>query len=119
MEEQRARQEEERRRALAESGAPADADPASSNATAAAVASALAAAETGGADDPNTEEALLQRALALSTETENPVKRNRVRECGFFYSFFLSRSIFVFAFYFRQNSFIYLCVFFLCLVFLC
>lgn len=83
MEEQRARQEDERRQALAESGAPADADPAGSNATAAAVASALAAAETGGADDLNTEEALLQRALALSTETENPVKRNRVRECGF------------------------------------
>lgn len=65
MEEQRQRQEDEQRRALAES------DP-----------SAGAAASTGGTTasasvEPNSEEAMLQRALALSTET--PVKRPRVR----------------------------------------
>lgn len=77
MEEQRARQEEERRRALAESGALADAtDPVASTAAAPSEERSAAIAR-------DTEEDLLQRALALSTETENPVKRNRVRECGF------------------------------------
>lgn len=112
MEEQRQRQEDEQRRAMAESGggAAAGADGASATSAGASGSSgsgaaaagasaaggsassgvALASAAAGGADvsidDPNTEEAMLQRALALSTET--PVKRNRVRERGFslFYS---------------------------------
>lgn len=78
MEEQRQRQEDEQRRALAES------DP-NAAATAAAVAAAAGGTGTATASDatvlaavePNTEEAMLQRALALSTET--PVKRTRVR----------------------------------------
>lgn len=64
MEEQRQRQEDEQRRALAES------DP---NAGASSKGTATSAASV----EPNTEEAMLQRALALSTET--PVKRSRVR----------------------------------------
>lgn len=65
MEEQRQRQEDEQRRALAES------DPNAAGATSSGGATASASVE------PNTEEAMLQRALALSTET--PVKRSRVR----------------------------------------
>lgn len=62
MEEQRQRQEEEQRRATAES--------ASETETPGAVAAAPTAA-------PSSDEAMLERALALSTET--PVKRHRVR----------------------------------------
>lgn len=64
MEEQRQRQEDEQRRAIAESDTPAG-----------GTASATAAVGSGvaGAGETNTEEAMLQRALALSTET--PVKR--------------------------------------------
>ncbi|XP_055322046.1 26S proteasome non-ATPase regulatory subunit 4 isoform X2 [Sitodiplosis mosellana] len=59
MEEQRQRQEDEQRRALAES------DP-----TAAAAAVSSAAGTTASPSvEPNSEEAMLQRALALSTET--------------------------------------------------
>lgn len=65
MEEQRQRQEEEQRRAMAESNP--------NTATAPDVTGTAAAA----ALEPNSEEAMLQRALALSTET--PVKRSRVR----------------------------------------
>lgn len=67
MEEQRQRQEDEQRRALAES------DPAA----AAAVSSAGGGTTATASVEPNSEEAMLQRALALSTET--PVKRPRVR----------------------------------------
>lgn len=62
MEEQRQRQEEEQRRAQAESAQ--ETDPASQTP---AVAT----------DAPTSDEAMLERALALSTET--PVKRHRVR----------------------------------------
>jgi hypothetical protein len=62
MEEQRQRQEEEQRRAQAESAQ--ETDPAGQ---APAVATAA----------PTSDEAMLERALALSTET--PVKRHRVR----------------------------------------
>lgn len=73
MEEQRQRQEDEQRRALAES------DP-----TGAASSSAAGAA----AVEPTSEEAMLQRALAMSTE--NPVKRSRVRNQQFtFFSKFI------------------------------
>lgn len=68
MEEQRQRQEEEQRRALAES------DPTAAAGTGSALSGELAVSA---AVEPNTEEAMLQRALALSTET--PVKRSRVR----------------------------------------
>lgn len=61
MEEQRQRQEDEQRRAIAESDAP------SGGATA-----AVGSGVTTGAGETNTEEAMLQRALALSTEA--PVK---------------------------------------------
>ena len=94
MEEQRQRQEDEQRRALAES------DP---NAGAAVVSS------TGGTTaspsvEPNSEEAMLQRALALSTET--PVKRSRVRTmfCFLFKKkvvFFLFILTHIFVHYFR------------------
>lgn len=66
MEEQRQRQEDEQRRALAESDPSAGAAVTSTGGT---TASATV--------EPNSEEAMLQRALALSTET--PVKRPRVR----------------------------------------
>lgn len=62
MEEQRQRQEEEQRRAQAESAQGAD-----TAGTTPAVATAA----------PTSDEAMLERALALSTET--PVKRHRVR----------------------------------------
>jgi hypothetical protein len=62
MEEQRQRQEEEQRRAQAASAS--ETEPAD---TAAAVPTAA----------PTSDEAMLERALALSTET--PVKRHRVR----------------------------------------
>lgn len=62
MEEQRQRQEEEQRRATAAS--------ASETETPGAVPAAPTAA-------PSSDEAMLERALALSTET--PVKRHRVR----------------------------------------
>lgn len=65
MEEQRQRQEDEQRRALAES------DPNAAGGSTVGTGVAAVAAE------PATEEAMLQRALALSTET--PVKRIRVR----------------------------------------
>lgn len=68
MEEQRQRQEDEQRRALAESDPTAAAGTGSASA---GESTALVVVE------PNTEEAMLQRALALSTET--PVKRSRVR----------------------------------------
>lgn len=70
MEEQRQRQEDEQRRALAES------DPTAA-AAAAAVSSASGTTTASASVEPNSEEAMLQRALALSTET--PVKRPRVR----------------------------------------
>lgn len=63
MEEQRQRQEDEQRRAIAESDTPASG--------AASVTPAVGAAGAP-AGETNTEEAMLQRALALSTET--PVK---------------------------------------------
>lgn len=66
MEEQRQRQEDEQRRALAES------DPG-----AAAAVSSAGGSTPSASVEPNSEEAMLQRALALSTET--PVKRPRVR----------------------------------------
>lgn len=66
MEEQRQRQEDEQRRALAES------DP-----TAAGAVSSGGGTTASASVEPNSEEAMLQRALALSTET--PVKRPRVR----------------------------------------
>lgn len=66
MEEQRQRQEDEQRRALAES------DP-----SAAAAVSSTGGTTASASVEPNSEEAMLQRALALSTET--PVKRPRVR----------------------------------------
>jgi hypothetical protein len=62
MEEQRQRQEEEQRRATAESAQ--ETEPAGQAPAISAVA-------------PSTDEAMLERALALSTET--PVKRHRVR----------------------------------------
>jgi hypothetical protein len=62
MEEQRQRQEEEQRRATAESAQ--ETDP----------AGVVPAASTAA---PTADEAMLERALALSTET--PVKRHRVR----------------------------------------
>lgn len=78
MEEQRQRQEDEQRRALAES------DPTVAAAAAAATVSALAGESAApAAVEPITEEAMLQRALALSTET--PVKRSRVRTLFAFY----------------------------------
>ncbi|XP_034657904.1 26S proteasome non-ATPase regulatory subunit 4 [Drosophila subobscura] len=62
MEEQRQRQESDQRRANADSTAPAGAD--------AAATSGQPIAESGaGNAEANTEEAMLQRALALSTET--------------------------------------------------
>lgn len=64
MEEQRQRQEDEQRRAQANSVADAPVD--------AGIAGTTSAAETA---EPHSEEAMLQRALALSTET--PVKRER------------------------------------------
>lgn len=76
MEEQRQRQEEEQRRATAESAQ--DTDPAGVDPVAGAAVAA-----------PTSDEAMLERALALSTET--PVKRHRVRFVsvlsffGFFY----------------------------------
>lgn len=68
MEEQRQRQEDEQRRAIAESDTPAAGGVASATA---AVGSGLPGAAVV-AGETNTEEAMLQRALALSTET--PVK---------------------------------------------
>lgn len=80
MEEQRQRQEDEQRRALAES------DPSAAGASA-GVAGALAGAAAAASDiDPATEEAMLERALALSTET--PVKRLRVRTVYLFFIYF-------------------------------
>lgn len=67
MEEQRQRQEDEQRRALAES------DPSAAAAAVSSTGGTTASASV----EPNSEEAMLQRALALSTET--PVKRPRVR----------------------------------------
>ncbi|XP_037040016.1 26S proteasome non-ATPase regulatory subunit 4 [Bradysia coprophila] len=60
MEEQRQRQEDEQRRAIAESDAPAGG---------AAAVTAAVGAGSAAAGETNTEEAMLQRALALSTET--------------------------------------------------
>ena len=76
MEEQRQRQEEEQRRAQVESAQ--ESDP-----TGLTPAVATAA--------PSSDEAMLERALALSTET--PVKRHRVRfvsVLSFFGGFFFS-----------------------------
>ena len=70
MEEQRQRQEEEQRRAQADSAAEVGET----------VASGAAVSE------PHSEEAMLERALALSTET--PVKRLRVRLFSLFFSKF-------------------------------
>lgn len=78
MDEQRQRQEDEQRRAIAESDLPAGGPLATTAVTAGVTATATAAAgssNTAAVDEPNTEEAMLQRALALSTT----VKRNRVR----------------------------------------
>ena len=66
MEEQRQRQEEEQRRAQADSAAEVGGE---------VVASGAVTAE------PHSEEAMLERALAMSTET--PVKRLRVRLLSF------------------------------------
>lgn len=78
MEEQRQRQEEEQRRAQAESAQETE-----TTGQAPAVSTAA----------PSSDEAMLERALALSTET--PVKRHRVRFvsvssvwCSFFVSKF-------------------------------
>lgn len=68
MEEQRQRQEEDQRRALAESDTGA-------STSGGAPAGLLTTAEP--FVEPSSEEAMLQRALALSTETA--VKRSRVR----------------------------------------
>lgn len=76
MEEQRQRQEDEQRRALAES------DPSASTTVAVTSGTDSAAVPTTVAE-PNSEEAMLQRALALSTET--PVKRSRVRKFNNFF----------------------------------
>lgn len=62
MEEQRQRQEDEQRRALAASNTEGTAQ----ESTGAETESTPAAVDTA---DPNSEEAMLQRALALSTET--------------------------------------------------
>lgn len=84
MEEQRQRQEEEQRRAQVESaqetGQTDTAGPAPAVATAA----------------PTSDEAMLERALALSTET--PVKRHRVRFVSVlsFFGFFLCLQNFLF-----------------------
>lgn len=67
MEEQRQRQEEEQRRAQADSAAEVGET----------VTSGVAISE------PHSEEAMLERALALSTET--PVKRLRVRLFPYFF----------------------------------
>lgn len=84
MEEQRQRQEDDQRRAIAESDVPAG-----GTTVAVAAATPTSSVQSGSAAvEPNTEEAMLQRALALSTET--PVKRNRVRVVRlslFFYYF--------------------------------
>lgn len=107
MEEQRQRQEDEQRRAIAESDVPAGGALAAAAVTAGVTATASAAAGSSVAatvDEPNTEEAMLQRALALSTET--PVKRNRVRASVFFfifYSFVLSKFAFFSSNYFVCN----------------
>lgn len=101
MEEQRQRQEDEQRRAIAESDVPADGTAATAATTASSAAGATTSAGTTAAVEPNTEEALLQRALAMSTET--PVKRPRVRAvlfsffylCFPFFNFFLNESIFL------------------------
>lgn len=63
MEEQRQRQEDEQRRALAES------DPSAASAASAAVGGTTASSSASASVEPNSEEAMLQRALALSTET--------------------------------------------------
>lgn len=79
MEEQRQRQEDEQRRAQANSVAATDAPAAGSTTT--AVSSA----------EPHTEEALLERALALSTETPVKRDRNRVRLlCFLFFCLYIS-----------------------------
>lgn len=78
MEEQRQRQEEEQRRATA----------ASAQETEAGVTPAVTTVA------PTTDEAMLERALALSTET--PVKRHRVR--------FVSVLLFFDRFFVIQNS---------------
>jgi 26S proteasome regulatory subunit N10 len=72
MEEQRHRQEAEQRRAQANS----EADAPEALETAAAIAASAASAA--GSAEPHSEEAMLERALALST-TETPVKR--IRSC--------------------------------------
>lgn len=71
MEEQRQRQEEEQRRAQATSAAEA------ADSGTAVVTSAPAVTATA---EPSSDEAMLERALALSTET---VKRTRVRYFSF------------------------------------
>lgn len=76
MEEQRQRQEDEQRRAQANSVADAPVD---------AIAGTTSAVETA---EPHSEEAMLQRALALSTET--PVKRERPVRSNIHLLFFLS-----------------------------
>jgi 26S proteasome regulatory subunit N10 len=73
MEEQRHRQEAEQRRAQANSEADAP------EALETAAAMAASAATAAGSAEPDSEEALLERALAMSTET--PVKRNRISVC--------------------------------------
>lgn len=85
MEEQRQRQEDEQRRAQAESAQE------STTTEAVPVVSTVA---------PTTDEAMLERALALSTET--PVKRLRVRSLLILVSFFL---------YFQKISLLYHLVF--------
>lgn len=93
MEEQRQRQEDEQRRALAES------DP-----TSAAGAVTSAGGTTASASvEPNSEEAMLQRALALSTET--PVKRPRVRTMFcFHFQNMLNRMMIILIFSIANNN---------------
>lgn len=110
MEEQRQRQEDEQRRAIAESDVPPGGALTAAAVTAGVTATASAAAGSSVAaavDEPNTEEAMLQRALALSTET--PVKRNRVRACAFFY-FLLILSVLLSKFAIFQYLFFNYCL---------
>lgn len=105
MDEQRQRQEDEQRRAIAESDVPAGgaAAAAVTSGVTATVAAAAGSSVTAAIDEPNTEEAMLQRALALSTET--PVKRNRVRASVLFYSLFICIVLSKFAFQFFYCQF--------------
>lgn len=96
MEEQRQRQEDEQRRAQANSVADAPID---------TIAGTTITAETA---EPNSEEAMLQRALALSTET--PVKRDRPVRSNIHLLFF--HSSFSYAFSYIDKIFLWFLNFF-------